>query len=436
MSTISRVLGREILDSRGNPTVEVDVFLDDGAWGRMSVPSGASTGKNEALELRDDDEARYEGKGVLQAVSHVNNRIAPAVFGCDAYDQETVDRILIELDGTRDKSNLGANAILGVSVALAQAAAVSRQVPLYRSLAKDGRFTLPVPMFNVLNGGRHADDSTDFQEFMVVPAGFDTFRESVRAGAEVYHALRKVLRDRGFGTTVGDEGGPAPSGVTNLGALNLVVEAIEVAGYRPGEQCYIALDVAASELRHQNAYILIKERRILSTEELIDMYEEWVTGYPIISIEDGMAEDDWDGWAALMERVGDRVQIVGDDLFTTNPTLIQKGINSKAANSVLIKLNQIGTVTETLEAIRLTQDTGWGVVISHRSGETEDTTVADLAVGTASGQIKAGAPSRGERTAKYNRLLRIEEELEHETEFVGRKVYGAYEVEPPSTEPL
>ena len=429
MSTISRVLGREILDSRGNPTVEVDVFLDDGAWGRMSVPSGASTGKNEALELRDDDETRYEGKGVLQAVSHVNNRIAPAVFGCDAYDQEAVDRILIELDGTKDKSNLGANAILGVSVALAQAAAVSRQVPLYRSLAMDGKFTLPVPMFNVLNGGRHADDSTDFQEFMVVPAGFDTYRESVRAGAEVYHALRKVLRDRGFGTTVGDEGGPAPSGVTNHGALNLVVEAIEAAGYRPGEQCYIALDVAASELRHQTAYILIKERRILSTEELIDMYEEWTTEFPIISIEDGMAEDDWDGWAALMERVGDRVQIVGDDLFTTNPTLIQKGINLKAANSVLIKLNQIGTVTETLEAIRLTQDTGWGVVISHRSGETEDTTVADLAVGTASGQIKAGAPSRGERTAKYNRLLRIEEELEHEAEFVGRKVYGDYEGE-------
>ena len=427
MTKISRVVGREILDSRGNPTVEVDVFLDDEAWGRMSVPSGASTGKNEALELRDDDEARYEGKGVLKAIGNVNDKIAPAIVGLDAYDQEAVDRLLIDLDGTVDKSNLGANALLGVSVALAQAAAASKQVPLYRALDQDGRLSLPVPMFNVLNGGQHADDSTDFQEFMVVPVGFDTFRESVRAGAEVYHALRRLLRDRGFGTTVGDEGGPAPSGVSNLGALNLVVEAIEAAGYRPGEQCCIALDVAASELRHQNAYILIKDRSILSSDELIDMYEEWITQYPIISIEDGMAEDDWKGWTALMERIGDRVQIVGDDLFTTNPTLIRQGIDRNAANSVLIKLNQIGTVTETLEAIRLTQETGWGVVISHRSGETEDTTVADLAVGTASGQIKAGAPSRGERTAKYNRLLRIEEELEHEAEFVGRKVYAAYE---------
>ena len=428
MAKISRVVGREILDSRGNPTVEVDVSLDDGVWGRMSVPSGASTGKNEALELRDDDEARYEGKGVLRAVGNVNDKIAPAIVGLDAYDQDAIDRRLIDLDGTADKSNLGANAVLGVSVALAQAAAASRGVPLYRALDQDGHLSLPVPMFNVLNGGQHADDSTDFQEFMVVPVGFDTFRESVRAGAEVYHALRRLLRDRGFGTTVGDEGGPAPSGVSNLGALNLVVEAIEAAGYRPGEQCCIALDVAASELRHQNAYILIKDRSILSSDELIDMYEEWITQYPIISIEDGMAEDDWKGWTALMERIGDRVQIVGDDLFTTNPTLIRQGIDRNAANSVLIKLNQIGTVTETLEAIRLTQETGWGVVISHRSGETEDTTVADLAVGTASGQIKAGAPSRGERTAKYNRLLRIEEELEHEAEFVGRKVYGAYEV--------
>ena len=421
------MVGREILDSRGDPTVEVDVYLENGAWGRMSAPSGASTGKNEALELRDGDESRYEGNGVLRAISNVNNEIAPAIVGRDAYDQEAVDQLLIELDGTADKSILGANAILGVSGALAHAAAASKQVPLYRSLAMDGGFTLPVPMFNVLNGGRHADDSTDFQEFMVVPMGFDTFRESVRAGAEVYHSLRKLLRDRGFGTTVGDEGGPAPSGVTNLGAVNLVVEAIEAAGYRPGEQCCIALDVAASELRHQNAYILIKERHVLSSDEMIDMYEEWVTQYPIISIEDGMAEDDWDGWAALVERIGDRVQIVGDDLFTTNPRLIRQGIDRKAANSVLIKLNQIGTVTETLEAIRLTQETGWGVVISHRSGETEDTTVADLAVGTASGQIKAGAPSRGERTAKYNRLLRIEEELEHEAAFVGRQVYGAYE---------
>ena len=401
------------------------MFLDDDTWGRMSVPSGASTGSNEALELRDGDESRYGGQGVLKAVASVNDQIGPAIIGNDALEQESIDSLMIGLDGTDNKSNLGANAILGVSGAVAQAAAASKSVPLYQSIAPNGDYTLPVPMFNVLNGGRHADDSTDFQEFMVVPAGFDTFRESVRAGSEVYHSLRRLLRDRGFGTTVGDEGGPAPSGVTNLGALRLVVEAIEGAGYKPGEQCFIALDIAASELRHQSAYVLIKERSVLSSEELIGLYEECVAQYPIISIEDGMAEDDWVGWVALMARLGDRVQIVGDDLFTTNPTLIQKGIDRNAANSVLIKLNQIGTVTETLDAIKLTQKTGWGVIISHRSGETEDTTVADLAVGTASGQIKAGAPSRGERTAKYNRLLRIEEELK-DAEYVGRSVYDAY----------
>lgn len=415
-----------MLDSRGNPTVEVDVFLEDEAWGRMSVPSGASTGTNEALELRDGDESRYGGRGVLKAVANVNDQIGPAIIGRDADDQEALDRLMIELDGTENKSSLGANSILGVSGALAHAAAASKSVPLYRSISLEGGYTLPVPMFNILNGGKHADDSTDFQEFMVVPAGFDTFREAVRAGSEVYHALRQVLRDRGFGTTVGDEGGPAPSGVTNMGALSLVVEAIETAGYKPGEQCFIALDVAASELRQEDTYSLIKEHRTLSSGELITMYEESVSQYPIISIEDGLAEDDWDGWVALMERLGGRVQIVGDDLFTTNSTLIKKGIDQKAANSVLVKLNQIGTVTETLEAIKLTQETNWGVVISHRSGETEDTTIADLAVGTASGQIKAGAPSRGERTAKYNRLLRIEEELQGEAEFVGRTVYQAF----------
>ncbi len=415
-----------MLDSRGNPTVEVDVFLEDEAWGRMSVPSGASTGTNEALELRYGDESRYGGRGVLKAVANVNDQIGPAIIGRDADDQEALDRLMIELDGTENKSSLGANSILGVSGALAHAAAASKSVPLYRSISLEGGYTLPVPMFNILNGGKHADDSTDFQEFMVVPAGFDTFREAVRAGSEVYHALRQVLRDRGFGTTVGDEGGPAPSGVTNMGALSLVVEAIETAGYKPGEQCFIALDVAASELRQEDTYSLIKEHRTLSSGELITMYEESVSQYPIISIEDGLAEDDWDGWVALMERLGGRVQIVGDDLFTTNSTLIKKGIDQKAANSVLVKLNQIGTVTETLEAIKLTQETNWGVVISHRSGETEDTTIADLAVGTASGQIKAGAPSRGERTAKYNRLLRIEEELQGEAEFVGRTVYQAF----------
>ena len=426
MPVISRVIGREILDSRGNPTVEVDVFLDTGAWGRMAAPSGASTGASEAIELRDGDESRYGGYGVLRAVQNVNGRIARAVVGHDAYDQAGVDRLLINLDGTDDKSNLGANAILGVSGAVAHAAAAGMSTPLYRAIAPGGGFTMPVPMFNVLNGGRHADDSTDFQEFMVVPVGFDTFRESVRAGSEVYHSLRRLLRDRGFGTTVGDEGGPAPSGVSNRGAMSLVVEAIEAAGYRPGEQCCIALDVAASELRHEESYVLTRDRSILSSEELIDTYERYVEEFPIVSIEDGMAEDDWDGWASLMVRVGGRVQIVGDDLFTTNPALIRKGIERNAANSVLIKLNQIGTVTETLEAVRLTQDTGWGVVISHRSGETEDTTIADLAVGTASGQIKAGAPSRGERTAKYNRLVRIEEELNGEARYAGREVYQAY----------
>lgn len=392
----------------------------------MSVPSGASTGSNEALELRDGDESRYGGQGVLTAVANVNDEIGPAIIGREASDQEAIDRLMIGLDGTENKSGFGANAILGVSGALARAAAASKSVPLYRSITLGGDFTLPVPMFNVLNGGKHADDSTDFQEFMVVPAGFDTFQESVRAGSEVYHALRRLLRDRGFGTTVGDEGGPAPSGVTNLGALSLVVEAIEAAGYTPGEQCFIALDVAASEIRRQGTYILSKEGRVLSSDELIDLYEECLNQYPIISIEDGMAEDDWAGWVTMMARLGDRVQIVGDDLFTTHPTLIQKGIAQKAANSVLIKLNQIGTVTETLEAIKLTQGTGWSVVISHRSGETEDTTVADLAVGTGSGQIKAGAPSRGERTAKYNRLLRIEEELQGEAPFVGRTIYSAF----------
>ena len=426
MPVISRVVGREVLDSRGNPTVEVDVSLDTGAWGRMAAPSGASTGANEAIELRDGDESRYGGYGVLKAVENVNDKIAHAVVGHDAYDQEGLDRLLIDLDGTDDKSNLGANAILGVSGATAHAAAANESAPLYRSIAPGSSFTLPVPMFNVLNGGKHADDSTDFQEFMVVPVGFDTFHESVRAGSEVYHSLRRLLRDRGFGTTVGDEGGPAPSGVSNRGALSLVVEAIEAAGYRPGEECYVALDVAASELRREDSYVLPRDRSILSSKDLIDTYEQYIEEFPIISIEDGMAEDDWDGWVSLMKRVGGRVQIVGDDLFTTNPALIRKGIERSAANAVLIKLNQIGTVTETLEAIRLTQDTGWGVVISHRSGETEDTTIADLAVGTASSQIKAGAPSRGERTAKYNRLVRIEEELNGEARYVGREVYRAY----------
>ena len=424
MSTISRVLAREVLDSRGTPTVEVDVILADGALGRALVPSGASTGSNEALELRDGD-ARFGGLGVMKAVANVHREIAPAIVGLPALEQQSVDETLIRLDGTPDKSRLGGNAMVGVSIATARAAAASRCVPLYRYLSVDEPLTLPVPMFNILNGGRHAEDSTDFQEFMVVPAGFDTFREALRAGAEVYQSMKRLMRERGFGTTVGDEGGFAPGGITNRDAVGLVIDAIEGAGYIPGEHCFVALDVAASEfIQDDGAYLLQSEGLTLTSQELIDTYEAWLSDHPIISIEDGMGEADWDGWTAMTGRLGDRISLVGDDLYTTNPALIRRGIETNASNSVLIKLNQIGTVTETLEAIRISRQNGWGTIISHRSGETEDTTVADLAVGTAAGQIKAGAPARGERTAKYNRLLRIEEELGAGAEFAGRSVYS------------
>lgn len=424
MSTISRVLAREVLDSRGTPTVEVDVILADGALGRALVPSGASTGSNEALELRDGD-ARFGGLGVMKAVANVHREIAPAIVGLSALEQQSVDETLIRLDGTPDKSRLGGNAMVGVSIATARAAAASTRVPLYRYLSDGEPLTLPVPMFNILNGGRHAEDSTDFQEFMVVPAGFDTFREALRAGAEVYQSMKRLMRERGFGTTVGDEGGFAPGGITNRDAVGLVTDAIEGAGYIPGEHCFVALDVAASEfVQDDGTYLLQSEGLTITSEGLIDTYEAWLSDYPIISIEDGMGEADWDGWTAMTERLGDRVSLVGDDLYTTNPALIRRGIETGASNSVLIKLNQIGTVTETLEAIRISRQTGWGTIISHRSGETEDTTVADLAVGTAAGQIKAGAPARGERTAKYNRLLRIEEELGTGAEFAGRSVYS------------
>ena len=424
MSTISRVLAREVLDSRGTPTVEVDVILADGALGRALVPSGASTGSNEALELRDGD-SRYGGLGVMKAVANVHREIAPAIVGLPALEQQSVDETLIRLDGTPDKSRLGGNAMVGVSIATARAAAASRRVPLYRYLSGGEPLTLPVPMFNILNGGRHAEDSTDFQEFMVVPAGFDTFREALRAGAEVYQSMKRLMRERGFGTTVGDEGGFAPGGITNRDAVGLVTDAIEGAGYIPGEHCFVALDVAASEfVQDDGTYRLQSEGITLTSEGLIDTYEAWLSDYPIISIEDGMGEADWNGWKAMTGRLGDRVSLVGDDLYTTNPALIRRGIETGASNSVLIKLNQIGTVTETLEAIRISRQTGWGTIISHRSGETEDTTVADLAVGTAAGQIKAGAPARGERTAKYNRLLRIEEELGDGAQFAGRSVYS------------
>jgi enolase len=429
LSTIARVVAREILDSRGNPTIEVDVVLSDGSLGRASVPSGASTGSNEAVELRDGDQSRYGGLGVLKAVENVVERIAPALrqLGDSALDQEAVDRALIDLDGTPDKSNLGANAILGASLAVARAAAQSAGKPLYAYLSHGSPVTLPVPMFNILNGGRHAEGSTDIQEFMVVPAGFETFSRSVQAGAEVFHALGRILRDAGLSTTVGDEGGFAPSVSSNREALELVVRAIEGAGYTPGEQCFIALDVAASELVAEDGrYSLPRDGETLSAQELIDRYRGWVREYPIISIEDGMGEDDWAGWSRMTSGLGSAVQLVGDDLYTTNPRLIQRGIESKASNALLVKLNQIGTVTETLEAVRMAKDAGWGTVISHRSGETEDTTVADLAVATAAGQIKAGAPSRGERTAKYNRLLRIEEELGPAARYAGLSVYESY----------
>ena len=424
MTAIISIHGREILDSRGNPTVEVDVVLADRSLGRALVPSGASTGSHEAVELRDGDR-RFGGLGVMRAVENVHREIAPAIVGLSALEQRRIDEILIRIDGTSDKSRLGGNSMIGVSIAVARAAAVSKRVPLYRYLSGDELPALPVPMFNILNGGRHAEGSTDFQEFMVVSAGFDTLRDALRAGAEVYQSMKCLMRELGFGTTIGDEGGFAPGGITNREAVSLVTDAIRGAGYIPGEHCFVALDVAASEfVGDDGIYRLGSDGLSLTSEELIDTYEDWLSDYPIISIEDGMGEADWIGWTTMMERIGDRVNLVGDDLYTTNPALIRRGIELRASNSVLIKLNQIGTGTETLEAIRIARQIGWGTVISHRSGETEDTTVADLAVGLAAGQIKFGAPARGERTAKYNRLLRIEEELCDAAKFAGRSVYG------------
>ena len=405
MSNISSIRAREVLDSRGNPTVEVDVSLEDGARGSALVPSGASTGANEAVELRDGDAGRYMGRGVLKAVENVHARIAPELTGRRADDQRDIDRALIELDGSDNKGSLGANAILGVSLAVAHAAAMSEGRPLYTRFNGGEPFTLPVPMFNVINGGRHAENSTDFQEFMVVPAGFDSFSRALRAGVEIYHFLMGGLRDRGLSTHVGDEGGFAPSLSSNRMAVELLVEAIEKAGYKPGEECFIALDVAASELSESpGRYELPREGATLSADELVSVYDGWLRDYPVVSIEDGLAEDDWDSWDAMSRGIGSRVQLVGDDIYTTNPRLIERGIQRNSSNAVLVKLNQIGTVSETLDAINMTRDAGWGVVISHRSGETEDSSIADLAVGTAAGQIKSGAPARGERTAKYNRL--------------------------------
>jgi len=418
---IESVRGREILDSRGNPTLEVEVTLIDGSSGRAAVPSGASTGSHEALELRDGDAARYGGKGVLRAVEHVNGEIAGAVVGLSALDQAVVDQALIELDGTKDKSRLGANAILGVSLAVARAAAGFLDLPLYRYLGGPAARLLPVPMFNILNGGKHAADSTDFQEFMVMPVGASTFAEALRMGAEVYHALGKVLQKRGLSTNVGDEGGFAPSLPSNEAAIEAVLTAIEAAGYRPGEQVALALDPAASEFYHDGKYVLARENRELSGEEMAAFWKAWCDKYPIVSIEDGMAEDDWSGWWQLTAALGQRIQIVGDDLFVTNVERLAKGIREGAANSILIKLNQIGTLTETLAAIEMAQRAGWTAVVSHRSGETDDTTIADLAVAAGTGQIKAGAPARGERVVKYNRLLCIEEELGSAARYAGRQ---------------
>ncbi len=421
MARIAELKAREILDSRGNPTVEVDVILDDGTLGRAAVPSGASTGSREALELRDGDASRFRGKGVLRAVENVAKFLAPAVRGLDPAGQEAIDARLRETDGTRDSSRLGANALLGVSLAAARAAAAERRLPLYRHLGGDGARDLPVPLFNILNGGAHADNNVDIQEFMIAPTGARSFREALRMGAEIFHALRDLLRSRRLRTGSGDEGGWAPDLKSNAEAVDAVVSAIEAAGYRPGEQVGIALDVAATELKEGGSYVLEAETPSRRTsEQMVAYYADLVRRRPIVSIEDGMAEDDWEGWALMTRSLGDAVQIVGDDIFVTNVAIIREGIEKKVANSVLIKPNQIGTLTETLRAVAMARSAGYTTVLSHRSGETEDTFIADLAVALNLGQIKTGAPARGERTAKYNQLLRIEEDLGSKARYPGK----------------
>ena len=427
MSTlIEDVIGREVLDSRGNPTVEVEVFLEGGAMGSAIVPSGASTGAHEAVELRDGDAGRYRGMGVLTAVRNVHDTIRPELIGTDAVDQVTVDRLLIDLDGTSNKGRLGANALLGVSLAVAHAAAEGLGVPLYRYLGGASARVLPVPLVNILNGGKHAIDSTDFQEFMIAPLGAPTFREGLRWASETFHALGALLHERGFATTVGDEGGYAPSLESNEAAIAAVLEAIQRAGYEPGEQIAIALDPASTELYADGAYTLAREGRTLASAELIDFWADWLERYPIVSLEDGLAEDDWDSWAALTARLGGRIQVMGDDLLVTSTERLARAIRERSANSILVKLNQIGTLTETLEAVEMAQRAGWTAVISHRSGETEDTTIADLVVALNTGQIKTGSISRSERVAKYNRLLRIEEALGDAAEYAGRHAFVAF----------
>jgi len=422
VSVIVGVMGREVLDSRGNPTVEAEVVLDSGAVGSAIVPSGASTGSREALELRDGG-SRYGGKGVRKAIANIADVIAPALIGADALDQRANDTLLADLDGTGDKSKLGANAILGVSLAAAHAAADELGLPLWRYLGGPTAHVLPVPLMNVVNGGAHAANSLDFQEFMLAPVGAASYAEALEWGAACYHALAKVLKEDGLATGVGDEGGFAPDVRSNLHALDLLLEGIEAAGYAPGRDISIALDPATSEIREDDGYVLASENRRLSSEEMVAFWADWVERYPIISIEDGMAEDDWDGWVALTQEIGDRVQLVGDDLFVTNPEILDRGIAEGAANSILVKPNQIGSLTETLDCVALAQRSSYTTVISHRSGETEDATVADIAVATDAGQIKTGAPARGERTAKYNQLLRIEQALGDEARYPGGRAF-------------
>ena len=423
MSKIKSIKARQIIDSRGNPTVEADVLLDSGIMGRAAVPSGASTGAREAIELRDGDKSKYMGKGVLKAVGFINKEIATALVGQDVSDQENIDNIMIKLDGTDNKSSLGANALLAVSMASAHAAANDKGIPLYEYLKTGSEFSLPVPMMNIINGGEHAENSVDLQEFMIMPVGAKNIEQAIQMGSEVFHTLKSVLSSKGLNTAVGDEGGFAPDLPSNESAITVILEAIEQAGYKAGEDIMIAIDAASSEFYEDGKYNLKSEGKILTASEFIDVLEDWVNKYPIISIEDGLAEDDWAGWAELTERLGKKVQLVGDDLFVTNTSIFKEGIDKSIANSILIKVNQIGTLTETLAAIQMAKDAGYTAVVSHRSGETEDTTIADLAVATASGQIKTGSMSRSDRVAKYNQLLRINEQLGSKAIFPGKQAF-------------
>jgi len=425
MTTITHILAREILDSRGNPTLEAEVTLQNGAFGRAAVPSGASTGSKEAVELRDGDQSRYLGKGVQNAVAHVNQTLAQALQGADALDQNAVDQQLIELDGTPNKGHLGANALLGVSLAVAHAAAAAKKQPLWQYLAEKTGTTpaLPVPMMNIINGGAHADNNVDFQEFMVLPVGAVSFSEALRCGAEIFHALKSVLKKQGLNTAVGDEGGFAPDFRSNVQALDTILEAINHAGYKAGDDVLLGLDVASTEFYRDGQYHLTGENRQLDSAQFVDFLADWTQQYPIITIEDGLAEDDWDGWKLLTERLGNKVQLVGDDLFVTNPAILRQGIDSSTANAILIKVNQIGTLTETLQAIALAHSARYAAIVSHRSGETEDTTIADIAVATTATQIKTGSLCRSDRVAKYNQLLRIEQALETQARYAGRDAF-------------